>query len=150
MKRMIRANALTDAVNLIDKIFSGIDKLFKSFTDLGYEFKKEKEMKDGSKVYIIDTGSHKCKLKITPIGDRTDVVDLVFKPTEAEFESKVQPYKGIRSTEMKKTIRKAIKDIYGEEEDGESFEDISDEASGESHLDTFMQDEEDTSGLVTM
>lgn len=150
MKRMIRANALTDAKQLVDTIFLGIDKLFKSFMDLGYEFKKEKELNDGSTVYIIDTGTHKCKLKVTPIGDRTDVVDLVFKPTEKELASKTIEYKAKRSSEMKKTIKDAITRIYGKDaEDGESFEDITDEKSGESKLKEFTRRPKSTSGRVT-
>lgn len=133
MKRYIRANALQDAKSLVDKIFSGIDKLFKTFSDYGYKVKEQSKQSDGSKVYIIDTGSHKCKLKLSPIGDEKDIVDVEMRATEPEFGKRYKK-RAAEIDRLKKYVGTGIREIYGEAEDGDTIDDIIESESGESYF----------------
>ncbi len=133
MKRYIRANALQDAKSLVDRIFSGIDKLFKTFSDYGYKVKEQSKQPDGSKIYIIDTGSHKCKLKLSPIGDEKDIVDVEMRATEPEF-SKRYKKRAAEVDDLKKYVGTGIREIYGDAEDGDTIDDIVESESGESYF----------------
>lgn len=133
MKRYIRTNALQDARSLVDRIFSGIDRLFKTFADYGYKVKKQSEQSDGSKIYTIDTGLHKCKLKLSPIGDEDDIVDIEMRATEPEFGKRYKK-RAAEVSDLKKYVGTGIREIYGDAEDGDTIDDIVESESGESYF----------------